>query len=74
MLKIDICVAFTKWKQLGIINVSSLPVKLLITSAFSTSPYPLQRGTERTYPPLEGAGGGLIAHCLSSSHCLKINF
>jgi hypothetical protein len=27
---------------------------------FLTSPCPLQRGIARTYPPLEGAGGGLI--------------
>jgi membrane-bound lytic murein transglycosylase F len=27
-------------------------------SAIKTSPCPLQRGTVRTYPPLEGAGGG----------------
>jgi hypothetical protein len=31
---------------------------LPMTGTFSTSPYPLRRGTERTYPPLEGAGGG----------------
>jgi len=26
-----------------------------------TSPYPLQRGTVYAYPPLEGAGGGLMS-------------
>ena len=33
-------------------------MKMAIYRVILTSPYPLQRGTVRSYPPLEGVGGG----------------
>ena len=46
-------------------------------NAIKTSPCPLQRGTIRTYPPLEGAGGGekacIIANLIKRMHLVCIS-
>jgi hypothetical protein len=44
---------------------------MLERNFIKTSPYPLQRGTERTCPPLEGVGGGKNGFVISSNKAIQ---
>ena len=57
-------------------DASSVNVPGKFCEINKTSPYPLQRGTECTYPPPEGAGGGLIrniSNLLQTNHPVVIS-